>query len=196
MRKMKKLFIMSLKEMKRVSCITLIAMMGAISIVLGYLTLMPVDTIKITFNFLPNEFVYYLFGPAVGAIYGASLDILTFFIRPTGTFFYGFTISAILSGLWHGALLYQRPLSLKRMIAVKFIFAVTVHIFLNTFWLTQLYGYNYWALLPTRALKTAITFPIEILLLYTLINRAEATGIIRRIKGSDVYYNRKTKESL
>ncbi len=187
MLKKKSLFLQSLQEMKKVSCITLLAMMGAISIVLGYFTFMPVETIKITFNFLPNEFVYYLFGPAVGALYGAALDLLTFFIRPTGTLFYGFTISAILTGLWYGALLYQRPLSLKRILITKLIFSIAVHIFLNTYWLTILYGYDFFALLPVRALKTAIVFPFETLLLYSLINRAEATGIIRKIKGAGAH---------
>ena len=195
MRKIINLFLLSYHEIKRVSCITLLAMMGAISIILGYFTLMPVETIKITFNFLPNEFVYYLFGPAVGAVYGASLDILTFFIRPTGPFFFGFTVSAVLTGLWYGAVFYRRPLSLKRILVAKLIYTVTIHLLLNTYWLTQLYGYNFIALLPIRALKAVIMFPVETMLLYTLIKGAEATGVMKRIRNSEENQNRKTKVS-
>ncbi len=184
MLKIKTLFLLSCNEIKRVSCITLLAMMGAISIILGYFTLMPAEILKITFNFLPNEFVYYLFGPAVGAVYGAALDILIFFIRPTGPFFYGFTVSAILTGLWYGAVLYRRPLNLKRILTAKLIYSVIIHLLLNTYWLTQLYGYNFIAILPMRALKTAALLPVETVLLYTLINGVEATGVIKRMKSS------------
>ena len=99
MKKMKELFLSSSKEMKNLKCITLLSMLGAVSIILGYLTFMPSQSIKVTFNFLPNEFVYYLFGPVTGAFFGAAMDILTYILRPTGPFFYGFTISAILNGL-------------------------------------------------------------------------------------------------
>lgn len=185
MLKIKTLFLSSYRELRNVSCITLLAMMGAISIILGYFTFMPVETIKITFNFLPNEFVYYLFGPAIGPMYGAALDILTFFIKPTGTFFYGFTVSSILNGLWFGAILYKRPLNLKRVFAAKLVHAVIVNLLLNTYWLTQLYGYNFNSLLKTRVWKVAIMFPVETLLLYTLIRSVHATGIINKIYHSN-----------
>jgi len=181
MRKIKELFISSYRELKNLRCLTLIAMLGAISIILGYLTIMPVETIKITFNFLPNDFVYYLFGPAVGAIYGAALDILTFLIRPTGTFFPGFTLSAILAGLIYGFVLYQKPLSLKRILVANLIHTLIVTILLNTYWLTILYGYNFIALLPIRALKAVIMFPIETVMLYALIKGMEATGLLKGI---------------
>ena len=179
MRKIKDLFISSYKELKNVRCLTLIAMLGAVSIVLGYLTIMPVETIKITFTFLPNEFVYYLFGPAVGAVYGAALDLLTFVIRPTGPFFPGFTISAVLTGLLFGIILYNKPLSLKRIIIANVIHLFTVNLLLNTYWLTLLYGYEFMALLPMRAFKAAIMFPVETLLLYSVIRGVEATGVLR-----------------
>lgn len=179
MSKIKDLFISSYNEIKTVRCITLIAMFGAISIVLGYLTIMPVDTIKITFTFLPNEFVYYLFGPVVGVIYGAALDILTWFIRPTGPFFYGFTVSAVLTGLLYGSILYKRPISVKRILIANLIHLCTINLLLNTFWLTQLYGYSFMALLPMRALKAAIMFPVETAMLFAVIKGVEATGVLK-----------------
>lgn len=179
MSKIKDLFISSYNEIKTVRCITLIAMFGAISIVLGYLTIMPVDTIKITFTFLPNEFVYYLFGPVVGVIYGAALDILTWFIRPTGPFFYGFTVSAVLTGLLYGSILYKKPISVKRILVANLIHLCTINLLLNTFWLTQLYGYSFMALLPMRALKAAIMFPVETAMLFAVIKGVEATGVLK-----------------
>ncbi len=189
MSKIKDLFISSYNEIKNVRCITLLAMFGAISIILGYFTLMPVETIKITFTFLPNEFVFYLFGPVVGAVYGAALDLLTFFVRPSGPFFYGFTVSALLTGLIYGSILYKRPLSVKRIIVANIIHMLTINLLLNTYWLTMLYGYNFMALLPMRALKAIIMFPVETVMLFIVIKGVESTGIL---KGN---HNKKTKVS-
>jgi ECF transporter S component (folate family) len=134
--------------------------------------------LKIGFSFLPNEFVYYLFGPVVGAVYGAAMDILTYLIKPMGTFFPGFTISAVLTGILYGIVMYQRPLSLKRIIAANVIRMVFIDLLLNTYWLTILIGKGFFVLLPLRALKLLIMFPLETVLLFLLIKGVEASGIL------------------
>ena len=178
MRNFKDLFVSSSKELKKLRTITLCAMFGAISIVLGSLTIMVADFLKIGFSFLPNEFIFYLFGPGVGAIYGAAMDILTFMVKPTGTFFFGFTISAILNGLLYGVGLYKTPLSLKRIFVVNVVQMIFINILLNTYWLTILIGKGFFMLLPLRALKEFIMFPIKTILLFSLIKAVEATGIL------------------
>jgi ECF transporter S component (folate family) len=157
------------------------SMLGAVSIVLGSLVFMVGDFLKVGFNFLPNEFVYYLFGPVVGVVYGAALDILTFIVRPTGPFFFGFTLSAIISGFLYGVILYKRPLSLARILAANLVQLVVIHLLLNTYWLTMLYGYNFIAILPLRALKAFIMLPIETIMLYMVIKGVEASGVIGKL---------------
>lgn len=176
------LFKESSKEFRSLRSLTLCAMLGAISIVLGSLTIMVGDFLKIGFSFLPNEFAYYLFGPTVGAVFGAAMDILTFIVRPTGSFFPGFTISAIVTGIIFGICLYKRPLSLKRIVIANLIHLIFVNILMNTYWLTILLDTGFLALLPIRALKGVVMMPIETLLLFTLIKGMEATGIVRRFQ--------------
>ncbi|MDF2944853.1 MAG: hypothetical protein K0S01_3711 [Herbinix sp.] len=183
MTKFTALFTASYKELKSVRCITIAAMFGAISIILGSLVIMVGDFLKIGFSFLPNEFIYYLFGPVVGAIYGAAMDILTFLVRPSGTFFFGFTVSAILTGILYGVVLYKKPLSLKRIIIANVIHVIFINILLNTYWLTILIGKGFFVLLPLRALKELIMFPIETILLFTVIKGVEASGILKRFQG-------------
>ncbi len=181
MTKFTAIFKASYQELKSIRCITIIAMLGAVSIVLGSLVFMVGDFLKVGFNFLPNEFVYYLFGPVVGVVYGAALDILTFIVRPTGPFFFGFTLSAIITGLIYGAILYKRPLSMKRILLANLVQLVVIHLLLNTYWLTMLYGYNYIAILPIRALKALIMLPVETIMLYMVIKGVEASGIIQML---------------
>jgi ECF transporter S component (folate family) len=185
MRKIRDLFISSYKEFTNLLCIVLLGMFGAISIVLGYLTVMPVETLKITFVFLPNEFIYYLFGPAVGALFGAVMDILNFFVKPMGGYFFGFTLSGILTGLLYGFLLYKKPVSVARLAIATLIRIVFIDLLLNTYWLQVMYGYNFIAMLPGRALKSFIMLPVETLLLFGLIKGIEATGILRGIQNKN-----------
>lgn len=179
MHKIIDLVVSSSRELKSVRNITLLGMLGAISIVLGYYTIMPIEILKITFNFLPNEFVFYLFGPVVGAVYGVAIDILTFFIKPQGPFFYGFTVSAMLTGLIYGFALYKKPFSLKKIIVAKLIHMIIISVILNSYWLTILYGYRFTAIIPIRLLKAIILLPIETIILYTFIKGAKAAGIIK-----------------
>lgn len=187
MSKFKDLFISSCKEIKTVRCITLAAMFGAISIVLGSFTIMLWDFLKISWTFLPNEFVFYLFGPFVGVIYGATMDILNYIVKPFGAYFPGFTISGMLNGLLFGILLYKRPLSLKRIVVANVLRALLIDLLLNTYWLTILYGTPYIAMLPIRAMKQLIMLPVETLLLYMLIKGVEASGVLK------VFHSRKAK---
>jgi ECF transporter S component (folate family) len=160
-------------------------MFGAVSIVLGYLTIMPIETLKISFVFLPNEFIYFLFGPAVGAIFGAAMDILNFIIKPMGDYFFGFTLSGILTGLLYGFILYKKPVSLVRIFITTLIRVILIDILLNTYWLTILQGYNYTAMLPVRAVKNFIMLPVETILLFGVIKAVEATGILKTFRNKE-----------
>ncbi|MBH1941621.1 folate family ECF transporter S component [Mobilitalea sibirica] len=177
----------SYAEFKNVRCITLAAMFGAISIVLGSLTVMVADYLKIGFSFLPNRFVFFLFGPLVGGFYGAAMDILTFIVKPTGTFHPGFTFNAVLTGIIFGFILYKKPVSIKRILIASIIHMVVINFFLTTLWLTTLTGRGFFVMLPARALKALIMLPIETILFYTVVKGVEASGILKLIQGKKSY---------
>lgn len=175
----KELFVASYKELKNLRSLTLAAMLGAVSIVLGMLAVFPTPSVKVTFAFLPNEFVYYLFGPVLGAAYGAILDILTYIVKPMGAFFPGLTLSAVLTGLLYGIFLYKRPLSIRRIFVVNVISTVFISILLNTYWMSVLRGTSFMVELPFRAIKAIVMLPIETIMLYVLVKGVEATGILK-----------------
>ena len=89
----------SFAELKKVKSVTLTAMLMALSVILGYFTIEAGPYLKIGFSTLVNQFVCFLFGPVVGIIYNGLLDILKYMVKPTGPFFPGFTLNAMLAGL-------------------------------------------------------------------------------------------------
>ena len=64
MKKLATLFTDSYNEFRYVRTLTMTGMLGAVSVVLGYLTLAVGDYIKIGFSGIANQLVYYLFGSA------------------------------------------------------------------------------------------------------------------------------------
>ena len=90
----------SLSEMKNLYHLVLCAMLGAVAIVLGSLTIQFGNYIKIGFSGIPNQLVAALFGPITAGIFGGIMDIIKFILKPTGPYFPGFTLSAIL-GCYH-----------------------------------------------------------------------------------------------
>jgi ECF transporter S component (folate family) len=160
-------------------------MLGAISIIIGtYFTFMIGNSLKIGFSYLPNEFLFYMFGPAVGAIFGAAMDILTFILKPTGPYFYGFTLSAILKGLIYGLILYKKPLSLRRIFIANAISLIFITLLLDTYWLTLLYGKAFLIFLSERLVKIVL-LPVETFLLYLLIKGVEASGVVRLFRSKN-----------
>lgn len=164
----------SWKEFKNTRSLTTMALLMALTIVLGYFTIQIGDFLKIGFAGLPHQLVSILFGPAAGAVFGGLADILKFIIKPTGAFFPGFTISGIVSGLIYGAILYKKPLKLSRLIVANVVVTVVVNMIMNTYWLTLLYGKGFFAILPGRVVKEVVMCGITIVLMYALCGTMKA----------------------
>ena len=83
-----------------------------------------------------------LYGPVVGGIVAAAGDILNLIIKPTGAYFPGFTLNALLSGMIYGCFLYKRPISVSRTLLAR-LTVVVVELLLGTLWLSMMYGKGY-----------------------------------------------------
>lgn len=172
----------SYEEFKNVRTVTTCAMFGALAVILGYFTVQIGDFIKIGFSSLPNEAVAWLFGPVAAPLFGAAMDLIKYMIKPTGAFFPGFTLTAAVAGFINGIFLYRKPLKLVRVFGVKLAVILICDIFLNTLWLSVLYGKGFMALLPLRVLKNMIMWPIESVLMFSVIRALESTGIFRLLQ--------------
>ena len=135
--------------------------------------------VQIPLGFIPNTalqpraallaFLAAVFGPVVGGIMGGVADIIKYLLKPTGPFFFGFTFNAILGAVIYGVMLYKKPISFKRILASKIVVAIVVNVFLNTYWLSMLYGNAFMAILPPRLIKQIIMVPIQSIMLYAVV---------------------------
>lgn len=159
-----------MSEFKNIKVLTAASMLAAVAILLGLFKVPLAPIIEIRFGWLPVAAAGALFGPVVAPMVGLIGDIGGYLVRPTGTFMLGFTVSAILSGLIWGLMLHRRSFSVPRIVVAQAIVSLVVELLLNSLWLSMLYGNPFFFVLGSRVLKTAVMFPVQVLML-TLVLR-------------------------
>lgn len=169
-RKSPGIFAGSVQELKNLHVIVLCGVLGAMSVALGFVGTVRIGPyIRIGLSGIPERMVDLLFGPAVGGIFGAVMDILKYIVNPGGVFFPGFTLSAALTGIVYGIFLYEKKLTWVRVLIPEVIVRLVVNLGLNTIWLTILYGESFFVLFPARLVSNLIQIPIETVLIYMIL---------------------------
>lgn len=158
-----------MEELKKISVLTTAAMLLAISVILSFFKIPISQVIEIRFGFLPIAAGGMLFGPFVGGVMGALADIIGYVVKPTGAYFPGFTISGIVSGVLYALVLYKKEITVKRVIVAQLLQTVVISFLLNNIWLSILYKSGFAAIFMARLAKTCIMFPIEVILLYLIM---------------------------
>ena len=147
---------------KRLSTETIVvtACMIALEIVLSKLVSINISFLRIGFGFLPILILAILYGPIVSGLAYAIGDLIGAFVFPTGAFFPGFTVTAALTGVIFGLVLYNKKITIAIALVANTLVCVLCNLLLNTFWLTFLLGKGFTVLLASRAIKEIVAIPI------------------------------------
>ena len=150
--------------MKKISAkaITQIALLIAIEVALTRFLSIQTPFVRIGFGFLPIAIIAMLHGPVLAGVSYAIGDVLGALLFPFGVFFFGFTLSAFLTGVVFGLFLHRKPSSLVRVVAAVLIIGFFIRIGLTTLWLSMLWGEAFVALLPARITAASIMAPIQV----------------------------------
>ena len=105
-------------------------------------------------------------------------DFLGAILFPTAPYFPGFTLTAFLTGLTFGLLLYKRD-SLRNTVLAVAIVQFALGLLLNTLWISILYRSPFAPLLATRVLQSAFLSVVQIVTTRAL---AQISGqVLRRV---------------
>ena len=182
-KKKQNIFVSSSQELKKVPALAACAMFAALAMILNSVASISIGPyIKIGFSAIPNQLVDYLFGPVTGSLFAGVLDIVKYVLKPDGAFFFGFTFNAMLAAFIYGCFYYKKKLTLWRVLLAKLIVILVVNVFLNTLWLDMLYGKGFLVLLPARAVKNLIMWPIDSVIFFALTRLIEQTGVFRMFR--------------
>ncbi|MCR5196469.1 MAG: folate family ECF transporter S component [Pseudobutyrivibrio sp.] len=158
-----------MNKLKETKTLVVAAMLVAIGIVLGFFKLPINQLIEIRFGSLPICMAGMMFGPVVGGVVGALVDIGGYLVKPTGPFFPGFTLSSLVGGVIFGLMLYNKKMTFLRVLASQIVYTIIVGIIMNSYWLNLLYLKNgYLAAIIARLPKELIMIPIYSVLIYSL----------------------------
>ena len=162
----------SARNFRNIRALSAAGMLLAVQVLLGLIVSIPVGpNIRISFGYLALSSAGALLGPAVAPVNGALADLIGHFIKPTGPYIPGFTLTGIVSGLIYGFMLYRRDITLQRVLVTKLLIDVICNILLNTLWLDIWYGKAFLAILPARMLKNLFQYPVDILLAYPVLKK-------------------------
>lgn len=179
-----RLFADSARALRRTQTIALTGVLLAAQVALAsYGALFVTESLRISLDHLALAPTAMLFGPVAAAAQGALCDVIAYLLRPSGPYFPGFTLSKLLLGIIYGVALYriERP-GMARIALTRLAVAVLLNILLNTVFLVMLYGPAKLYDLPVRALKSAVQWPVDCLLLAfvcRLVGRLPAQANLR-----------------
>ena len=146
---------------KNVKVLVIIAMMTALEVVLSRFMSIPIgNSLKFGFNFVPICVAAYLYGPFASVFVGGVGDLLGALLIPSDTFFYGFTVTAALTGLFFGILLHKKYSFLRILFGVLMV-QIALTIFLDALWFNIYYGTPYSVMLVTRAVKAGVMVVVQ-----------------------------------
>ena len=173
------LFSDSAKEFKQVRNVAGIAMLLALNIVLsffGSFYLFP--WLRVGTSFIASAMIGMIYGPSVAMTTGVAGDIIGYLLKPVDGYFFGFTLTALLSGMIWGIFLYKNKMTWVRVILAKTTITIFLNCILNTVWQVILKGEGFEVLFWPRVGKNLILLPMEILVVY-LVGKALNKGIER-----------------
>lgn len=169
-------------QLKNVRMLTLAGIITAASIVLESFPIYLLGTsLKIYFSFLVISLGCYVYGPAVGILVGFANDTLGFLISSFGEpYFPGYLIAAMLSGLIYGTLLYRQRITVLRLVVVRLVINYGSNVLLGSVWKAMLYGKGYLYYLTSGAIKNTLMLPVEVFLMWAVLNAAVNYGLDRK----------------
>lgn len=167
-----------MKKLRDTKTLTAAAMLTAIGIVLGFFKVPINQLIEIRFGSIPICIAGVLFGPGVGGVVGALVDVGGYLVKPTGPFFPGFTVSSAVTGIIFGLMLHEKKLTVPRMVMAEIVYTVIVCVLMHSYWLNLLYLHDgYLAVIIARLPKQLIMVPIYATMRYTLLVAFEKVNL-------------------
>ncbi len=149
-----------MKQHWNIRVISYLAILTAIGVALLYVQPVRLWNVRVSFSFIPVSTAGILFGPAGSAAVSVLLDLLGAILVPSGAFFPGYTLTALLNGLIWGLCLHKSR-TLPRAALAVLANQILCTLLLNTFWISLLNGVPFRAQFLLRLVQSAITAPIQ-----------------------------------
>lgn len=161
--------------MSRNKKIILSALLLATSIILSRFLSIRTPIVTIGFSFVPLMLSAIWLGPKWTVLMAVLGDLIGATLFPSGAFFIGYTITAAVTALIYGLLLYKKEENtftekafIIRIILSSILVTVIGNMLLNTLWLNITTGKAFMVLMSARIVKELIMIPIKVVVMLVL----------------------------
>lgn len=100
-------------------------------------------SLGIGFTYLFFATISLIYGPLCGLFIGLCSDTIGYFIHPSGMFFFGYTLDAMLSGFIYGICFYRKRITFANCLAARFFVNIFVNVGLGCLWWKILYQLDF-----------------------------------------------------
>ena len=169
-------------EFRNVRVLALSGLVCAMAIVLESMPIYLLGpSLKIYFSYLAVSLGCMCYGPLVGMAVGGVIDSVGFLLAGYGEpYFPGYLITAILSGLIYGVMLYRRKPTVPRLLVTRLIINYGSNVLLGSVWKAMLYGKGYLYYVSTGLVKNTVLLPLEVFLTWMVLRAALSYGLHRK----------------
>ncbi len=166
-------------QMKDTRVLAVCAMMIALNIILGCFSIQFSAYLRVGFGFITQPVVAMLFGPLVCCLTGMVQDVVSYVLNPTGAYVPAYTLCVGISGIFHGLILYRKPVTLGRVLLDKLLVVLVGNILLNSIALAPTVGSGFIGILPSRILKNLLLLPIQTIVSYLILKFAQQRKLLK-----------------
>ncbi|MGM9969552.1 MAG: folate family ECF transporter S component [Anaeroplasma sp.] len=151
----KKYWVSATQCFKKVSNLTIIAVLFAIMMACKAITLPSgFGALGISFTYLFFSIIACLYGPIAGLVIGFLSDTLGFFIFPNGqAFFLGYTLDAMLAGFTYGIAFYKTKITFAKCLYARIFVNLIVNAILGSIW---------WSIINSFTFDAFVTYTLVI----------------------------------
>lgn len=153
--------------------ILLCALFIASCVVLGRILSIRTPIITVGFSFVPIMLGAIILGPKYSTMIAVISDIIGALLFPTGSYFFGFTITAFFTGFIYGMILYRKEFKMDRNFVTRLLISTIIvtgilNGVMNTIWIIMINQSASKIVLPIRILKQLIMVPIKVFTMISL----------------------------
>ena len=159
------------KNKKMIRKIAVLSLMIAIIVVFSHFIAIETQVMKFSFTFIPEAITGALFGPLWSAVANVLADFIGMWLAPKASFFFGFTLNALITGAIYGYFCAKDPRRWQNMAKAVIANSIIVHLILTPLWLQMMYHLPFLAQLGPRLIKEVIMIPLQIVILSVIMKR-------------------------
>ncbi len=154
------------KNFRNTKVLILCSMLIALHIAISTFYIQVFENLRIYVTFFISATYALVGGPLLALACGFSVDMLGMLIHPSGAFFFGYTLSTMLTGLIYALFFYKTRITLMKIILAKSIVNIFINAILGSVWTTMLFSNGFIYYVSASLTKNLILLPLEIIVLY------------------------------